>query len=510
MAKKASTRKWRGLRLVAAGLSATTSGVGLWVIFQSGVDPLVAIAFAALFTIVLQITILMLWDASFMDLGKLARLLAVGAAILFATVSGLLASGSYSVLFNKAAIEEFRTDGEIAGLEIPVLKQQGNFEQLAARLESFASLAKTKAVIEDRSGTSCFGTKAKTGKGPRWRLRQRNEVAAVQHAGRIRSLSDGLTEQVSALRTATDEGRYVTTYSAIRRLQNSSDVAEARNWVKSLTNGFSGLFVDPQSGKSFVCRDPESLATLKELSSMLSRTVALPARPPKIVTFTFHDALLKSYGDAGKLAGYWVGLSDLSDLDKEHIRHSYIGFGAGFLVEFLLFLFSFIAHRIRIRSGADYGSFEAYRNNGKVLSEEEVKTLFNGVYGRGRLDPILNLFIDLTYPVGREKFLLVPIGGRIDVRRQIMRLASLFRLKCGERRLRNWDISVLNPDFVEGRAHLLDEVTKVDLYKIPPTVEAEIERLIRDSAYSGPDDDSPQSDPDATEGGRFHVLQGGG
>ena len=87
-----------------------------------------------------------------------------------------------------------------------------------------------------------------------------------------------------------------------------------------------------------------------------------------------HDALLKSYGDAGALAGYWVGLNDLSDLDKEHIRHSYIGFAVGFAVEFLLFLFSFITLRVRVRSGSDYRSFEAYRNSGKMLSEAEIKS----------------------------------------------------------------------------------------------------------------------------------------
>ncbi|MCG8449899.1 MAG: hypothetical protein MI725_10010 [Pirellulales bacterium] len=495
-------------RLALAGWSAATSGLGLWFIFSLGNDEYLSAFAAAGLTILLQALILRFWDDAFLTPVVRLRYVSAVFALIFATISALLASGAYTVLFNKAALEEFLTDQEISGVEIPVVAHQGSLERAAGELQLLAAVATRKAGIEDATGGSCQGSQPIVGKGPIWRMRNRHAADAATHALALRNLSDDYSGLVLRMRGAASEADLLTGYNRARRLAADPRLLFARDWANELKTGFQTGFVDPDTGRQFSCTDPDVLAAAENVVSALD-IPGFPERPPTIVEFTYREALNKSYGDAFRLVGSVLPGNDLSEQEWEAVSYSFIGFGAAAIVELAIMFLTWTNATFLRRSGQLASAIGAYRRSGRELGEDEIRTVNNFVRGLGPLDPILNEALELVYSVGNDRFLLVPIDGSPGVRNRARRIALLLGLQCLDRSLVNWSIAKLDPDFVNSRSSVLAEVTKVDLYPVSSDFEEEIAQLARDSAFSGgpPTVDDPEDDRDARS--NLHVHQGG-
>lgn len=442
-------RLTEGLVLALNALSAVTSGVGLWWIYEQHSSaipvPGLSIGLAAASTILLQLLILRFWTWA-ADGRTFSWFIAASVPGLCASLtSGILAAGIYLAILNKSGLEAQETNDRAGTIIEPVARLGTKARSVAAEVEAIREETQRKADIESRVGGTCAGDTPRDGRGRIFRLRQRHAREAPQMAVLARTLSSRAIDIMQGLQADRSHEGMLRAFRAAHDLASHPDLNRIVAWLRQEGAGFGGgQFLDLDTNQRFACRDEDLHARMMRAAQLISDGFDLPAVPPRPQeNIPLVDIIGKSYRDAFELA-YMLSTGEFDPARYRSISYSVTGYVPALAVEIVIIILIFFRAQVN-------------RARGSIIADDEIfgadqRNLPPSVRERNRR--WINLILASLVEDRKGWFIARPIDGAPDIVAQWGRMALIRKLPTDPDLRPAIPIADIYPEWAASRASI--------------------------------------------------------
>lgn len=435
----------QGLMWVLTILSGVSTAVGLFAWFKSQTSFEEALGSAVLGSLVIQWGIVSLWKfVGRTDPGWLRRS-GVILAIMFSLGSTVFASAFWLIRGNRVEYQTFLTRENASAVIKPLSQLNDNMNDGAATVMMVAAEAKAKMQTETQTGGTCEGVKPVKECGTICRLRKRHASEASDIANALGRVAQSGVDVISSIQGDLSREGLKAGYTKAAALTRDPAIVNARSWLDTQIRGFDTKFHDRDTGKDFVCRDPEFRAQLVAARKALDGNYALPPMPPEPATVGYADAAAKAIRDVFTLVFATVTFS-LNPAVFDSVRYSLGGLAAAGFIEIVI-IWLLLAEGTDLRArGALETAPERFIFTKRGMPAEHVRKLAE--FGR---------VIDrLTFRsnVMPDPYFLRPLDGSPETVAMCSDIVRLFGLPFAER-----EVKTITRDVVEDWAKLNDDLT---------------------------------------------------
>jgi hypothetical protein len=325
-------------------------------------------------------------------------------------------------------------------------------------------------------------------------LRQKHARQSAELANLARTLSGKAVDIVSELQYDQTRDGMVRAFRSAQGLVSSAKLSRITSWLRRETNGFRDQFSDAETGRTFVCRDPELTKKLRSALDVATAGFPLPDVPPKPVQIGLREAIGKTYSDAFELA--WMLLTGDSNPDRlESLRYSYAGYAPALFVEFLIVALIFFQIRGRRDRGCDWTDEELFGADRRNLPAAV----------RQRNHRWIRMILASLVEDRRGWFIARPIDGAPDIAEAWLRLALVRKLPVDSEFQSAIPLGELYPKWVEARKDLHG---RARLFALHPISKTQLDWLRRAAADLEADlHTAPQSAPSDQSDGKVVGLR---
>jgi clan AA aspartic protease (TIGR02281 family) len=469
------------------GLSAVTSGAGLWWVYSQNTEILaLSIGLAAVTTVALQRLIVLLWDTGLSERMGRKGWIAIALGLKLSLASAGLAAGSYVFLFSGSALEVYGTQQSSNTLLEPVSKFGVAMRDIATQMDAISADASVEAEVEATRGGTCVGDKPTKKCGPKCRLRKRHSTEAEHYSGLMRAAADEAVSIASELQADQSREGMLAAFRQAHALASHKNLTLTKSWLQAEHDGFQGEFLDAETSKNFVCRDPEFAEKLKGALDALSAGFNLPSLPPEPASFTFKDAIGKSYSDGFKLVWSLVRGEDPAQ-DDATMAYTVAGYIPAAIVELLLIVLVYFRSLAIYDRGGNWTREDEF-----IAASREIPEDLRSSYRRWT-----NLITELMLEERDGWYFARPTDGNPEINRLALEAVIILGLPNDPDLLPDVDLGALYPEWVESRNAVHGGARR---FAVHPLTSAFVEwhrRAVRDlSADNGnPVEAPPSSEP---------------
>ncbi len=471
-------------------ISAITSGIGAYNLINLKFDWLYSTILASTFTTVIQIAIVALVFALFSKLGRVLTLLVLLALLPLWFLSIATASGSWWFVFRADSYENALNLQRQNQMIKPLIKLQTQSNRVVGTMNAIKQHAVNMATIEDTTGKSC-GYFASKGKGPRYRMRIRQQNSAKQFANASKSVNNRVVKVVKDARANGTSG-FFDTYSKANAILNDNNLIEMKSWLVGVSEGLNSSFTDPSTLAKFKCSDPKLSSLINSALLTFEDLPQLPDVPPNAADVSMQDALILSYQ---RLLPISFANSGYSEEVNSATPQDYLPLIPAFIIEFCLFVIAAVRSILLRRIGYLHDDIDHFFEFQQENDPEFFVKLDNFVRGKGGHYSAFDILDRLVMPVSNTDFLVVPLDGDEKIRDKALRVVQYlepFLEKTREKPVYGFPTAELKDWFLQSRGGDIGNSKFVHLYPLPAEFKNWRRKKIREYVYS-------HSNPNSTD-----------
>ncbi len=287
----------------------------------------------------------------------------------------------------------------------------------------------------------------------------------------------------------------VQAYKAAQKLASHPNLSRISSWLESQIAGFNGQFIDVETNRRFVCRDPGLEKKMSEALALIRAGINLPTVPPEPVKIGFREAIGKSYSDAFALAGMvFKSLLFKEKYDPakyEAVTYSFGGWVPAAGVELFIIALVFFRHFTTRDLGGGWMPLDDFVRHVRKLPARMQRRY------RSWIDLLLGLMLEDR----NGWYFARPVDGNAKVARECGLAALILDLPTDPDMRPSIPLADLYPEWVESRAELHGGARWFALHPIDREKRDWLRKAARDLADE-PDDVPPSPAPN------FRVVGG--
>jgi len=452
------------------GTSFVLTGAGFAALFGSQVGAAfgpqagwaIAIGAAFLLSWGIQAAIAAKWAQVAKD-GMQASLITLVVAFCASALSWFGGAGGFALLFSGGDMlaSKQQQEGAIIGASLTGFANE--FADLRAEITTLSDRASDLATAETAGRVTCRNqSENERNCGPRCRLRQRHAAMLVDSHKAALGLQSASQAIAVELATTTDVNVQQAQYGEAIRLQGNAEQPRIAIALRKVAEELRGEVVDPETGKSFLCEDPEFATDLDRLAARVEKRVDLPDAAPKRQTI--------SLADSAACVGRRVGeVLKLAQPCEPPISDAPLLAALTLEVVLVLLILENVGRMKRL--GQIATPAEAFQ---KAAPERTAADL-----DRDRW--LVQAFALFSWDAGLSgRRLAIPVNGRVEAFADGMRLVRYF--EDVETDLVRFPIAEFDREWVSYRVSAFGNATEFNLFHWPTAADEELRRAERNLA----------------------------